>query len=154
MRFRQVRKGSKFNFELWTLNLQEVMKKTISITLLLILFSLNALAQSSSDSTNKTVPADFKSDGCSLFPDGDYRNCCVEHDKTYYLGGSWRERRRADNKLFKCVADTKGFQNKLIAPVMWVGVRVGGVSFLPTPFRWGFGQKKIPKSAAANSREK
>jgi hypothetical protein len=25
---------------------------------------------------------------------------------------------------------------------MWLGVRIGGVSWLPTPFRWGFGQKK------------
>ena len=118
------------------------MKKFIFITLLLILCSLSALAQSGSDSATKTIPADFKSDGCSLFPDGDYRNCCIEHDKSYYFGGSWRERRRADNKLFKCVADTKGLQHKFIAPVMWLGVRVGGVSFLPTPFRWGFGRKK------------
>lgn len=130
------------------------MKKFIFILFLLTLFSLSALAQSGSDSTTKTLPADFKSDGCSVFPDGDYRNCCVEHDKSYFFGGSWRERRRADNKLFKCVADTKGFQHKLIAPVMWIGVRVGGVSFLPTPFRWGFGQKKMPKPDAANSQEK
>ena len=118
------------------------MKKSIFILLLLSAFSVGAFAQTESVLTIKTVPADFKSDGCSLFPDGDYRNCCVEHDKAYYFGGSWRERRRADNKLFKCVADTKGFQHKLIAPVMWIGVRVGGVSFLPTPFRWGFGKKK------------
>jgi hypothetical protein len=38
-----------------------------------------------------------------------------------------------------------GWQNKVIAPVMWVGVRIGGVSFLPTPFRWGFGKTKKPK---------
>ncbi len=122
------------------------MRKFIFILLLLTLFSLSALAQSGSNAAATTIPADFISDGCSLFPDGDYRNCCVEHDRSYYLGGSWRERRWADNKLFKCVAETKGFQNKLIAPVMWFGVRVGGVSFLPTPFRWGFGRKKITYS--------
>ena len=118
------------------------MSKYVFIFLLLCLFSLDSPAQSSSDAAVKTLPADFKSDGCSLFPDGDYRNCCVEHDRAYYFGGSLRERRRADNKLFKCVAATRGFQHKIIAPVMWIGVRVGGVSFLPTPFRWGFGQKK------------
>lgn len=121
------------------------MKKIILILLLLSVFSVVALAQTKSDVLTKTIPADFKSDGCSLFPDGDYRNCCVEHDKAYYFGGSRRERRRADNQLYKCVAATKGFQHKIIAPMMWVGVRVGGVSFLPTPFRWGFGIKKTKK---------
>ncbi len=121
------------------------MKKFIFIFLLLCMFSLSVLAQSGSDSATKTVAADFKSDGCTLFRDGDYRNCCVEHDKAYYFGGSWRERRRADNKLYKCVANTKGFQHKIIAPVMWIGVRGGGVPFLPTPFRWGFGRKRSSK---------
>ncbi len=130
------------------------MKEFIFILLLLCLFSLSALAQSSSDSATKTVPADFKSDGCSLFPDGDYRNCCVAHDKAYYVGGSWRERRRADNKLYKCVADIKGFQHKIIAPMMWIGVRVGGVPFLPTPFRWGFGRKKTPRGCVSKCQKK
>ena len=118
------------------------MKNIIFIFTFLILVSISAFAQTDSKPIPKELPADFKSDGCSLFPDGDFRNCCVEHDKSYFFGGSWRERRRADNKLFKCVADTKGLQHKFIAPVMWLGVRVGGVSFLPTPFRWGFGRKK------------
>ena len=26
--------------------------------------------------------------------------------------------------------------------MMWLGVRVFGASFLPTPFRWGFGKRK------------
>lgn len=130
------------------------MKRFIFILLLLCLFSLSALAQNSSDSTIKTIPADFKSDGCSLFPDGDYRNCCIEHDKAYFFGGSWRERRRADNKLYKCVADIKGFQHKIIAPVMWIGVRVGGVPFLPTPFRWCFGRKKPPRVCVSKCQKK
>lgn len=121
------------------------MKKIIFIFLLLGLLSLSTFAQSSSDSTNKTVPASFKSDGCSLFPDCDYRDCCVEHDKAYYNGGSWKERWRADRRLFKCVANKKGWWHKPLAPLMWLGVRIGGVPFLPTPFRWGFGRKKSVK---------
>ena len=121
------------------------MRKIIFLLFLLMLCSLGVAAQSNSIAATKTVPADYKSDGCSLFPDGDYQDCCVEHDKAYYFGGSWRERRRADNKLFKCVADKKGFQHKIIAPAMWLGVRVGGISILPTPFHWGFGLKNSPK---------
>ncbi len=92
------------------------------------------------------VPADFKSDGCSLFPDGNYRECCVEHDKAYYVGGSLKERRAADKELYGCVR-SKG-NSKFLSSIMYIGVRVGGVSFLPTPFRWGFGNKfprKQPK---------
>ena len=110
----------------------------------IILFSLGAFAQSDANQSNETpvMPADFESDGCSLFPDFDYRDCCVEHDKPYYYGGSWTKRWRADKKLFKCVAAKKGFHHKLLAPVMWVGVRAFGVPWLPTPFRWGFGKNK------------
>jgi hypothetical protein len=72
--------------------------------------------------------------------------CCAEHDRAYFVGGSWKERWRADKKLYNCVAAKKGFQHKIIAPVMWLGVRAFGVSWLPTPFRWGFGQTKKSKS--------
>ncbi len=109
---------------------------------LTFLFAVSALAQKKPVSVTQTVPADFVSDGCSKFPDGDYADCCVEHDKSYYFGGSWKQRWRADKKLFKCVAAKKGFEHKFIAPVMWAGVRVFGVACLPTSFRWGFGKKK------------
>jgi hypothetical protein len=121
-------------------------KKIIFIFILTFLFSVSAFAQSNSVSENQpTVPADFKGDGCTNFPDGDYADCCFEHDKAYYVGGSWKMRWRADKKLYQCVAAKKGFKHKLIAPIMWAGVRVFGVPFLPTSFRWGFGRKKITK---------
>ena len=101
------------------------------------------------DTSERKVPADFKSDGCSLFPDGNYRDCCVAHDLDYYHGGSCAERRASDDRLYRCVKNKKGWYNKFVAPIMWIGVRVGGVSFLPTPFRWGFGKKK--KSKAKNA---
>lgn len=114
----------------------------------IFLFSLGAFAQNNSDdkeSETRTMPADFKSDKCSLFPDCDYGDCCVEHDEKYYFGGSFKQRRQADIKLYKCVRAKKGFHHKIIAPIMYVGVRIGGVSWLPTPFRWGFGKTKRNK---------
>ena len=92
--------------------------------------------------TSRVMPADFKSDGCTWFPDGDYRDCCEDHDKAYYFGGSRHERSVADKQLYACVKERHG---KMRARMMWLGVRIGGVSFLPTPFRWGFGNK-WPKS--------
>lgn len=96
----------------------------------------------SQNAPTRNVPADFKSDGCTWFPDGDYRDCCEEHDKAYYFGGSRHERSVADKQLYACVKERHG---KMRARMMWLGVRIGGVSFLPTPFRWGFGNK-WPKS--------
>ena len=113
-------------------------KSFIALILVGILSSLT-LGQSS---TPREMPPDFKSDNCTAFPDGNYADCCVEHDKDYYFGGSLKERRASDNKLRECVASKgKGWKRKFLASAMWVGVRIGGVSFLPTPFRWGFGNK-------------
>ena len=87
------------------------------------------------------MPPDFKSDGCTFFPDRDYVDCCVEHDKAYYFGGTLKDRRAADDELYRCVAEKVGPKRVMTAKIMWLGVRLGGVSFLPTPFRWGFGNK-------------
>ena len=124
----------------------ENIQKIIFIVLFLLLFSVGTFAQNNSKPVAKPVlPADFKSDGCTMFPDCDYRICCVEHDKEYYVGGSWKQRWRSDKKLYKCVAAKKGFQHKIIAPIMWLGVRAFGVSWLPTSFRWGFGKDETRK---------
>ena len=122
-------------------------KNSLFIFAFIFIFSLGAVAQKNSNQKTepRTMPADFKSDKCSLFPDGDYCDCCVEHDKAYFFGGSFKERRHADIKLYKCVRAKKGFHHKIIAPLMYVGVRIGGVSWLPTSFRWGFGKTKKAK---------
>jgi len=82
------------------------------------------------------TPHAFKSDGCSCFPDGDWVECCVRHDLVYWMGGAREERKTADAALRKCVSD-KG--HPIIAGLMYYSVRMGGVWWLPTPFRWGFG---------------
>ncbi len=122
------------------------MKKFIFILMLSGVFTIGAAAQTKPNSPAAAVPANYVSDGCSHFPDGDYLDCCYEHDKTYFAGGSWTQRWRADKKLYKCVAAKNGFEHKIIAPVMWTGVRAFGVPWLPTSFRWGFGKTKPHKS--------
>ena len=90
----------------------------------------------------RVMPKEFKSDNCSWFPDGNYADCCVEHDKDYYFGGSLSERRAADKRLRSCVLSKgKGWKRQVLANMMYYGVRIGAVSWLPTPFRWGFGNK-------------
>lgn len=115
------------------------MLKKISISFILFaVVSVSVHAQK--NSAGAEIPPEYKSDGCTLFPDGNYRDCCVRHDREYFQGGSCRDRRRSDDRLYRCVRSKKGWYNKIVAPVMWIGVRIGGVSFLPTPFRWGFGK--------------
>ena len=113
--------------------------KALSALILIAVLAASAVPQARSPIE---PPADFRGNGCSLFPDGNYRECCDIHDLDYFRGGSFRERRRSDKRLYRCVRSKKGWHNELAAPVMYLGVRVFGMSILPTPFRWGFGQKK------------
>ncbi len=117
------------------------MKHALAILVTTILVA--AAAAQTVPAQPRLMPAEFKSDGCTLFPDGNYRICCVEHDKDYFFGGSLGDRRASDKRLYRCVKAKQGWENKLAAPLMFIGVRVGGVSFLPTPFKWGFGKKKM-----------
>lgn len=84
----------------------------------------------------------FTTDGCSVFPNGlpNHRDlwlrCCTEHDRAYWLGGTYAERRAADEQLRHCVSRTG---EPAIAEIMLRGVRVGGSPWWPTSFRWGYG---------------
>jgi len=91
-------------------------------------------------------PIPFTTDGCSggmswiwrkLFGkpppwDGD----CVEHDKAYWQGGDAADRRAADLKL---AADVSLRGYPITGALMYYGVRLGGVPWLPTSWRWGYG---------------
>jgi len=81
-------------------------------------------------------PKPFTSDGCSCWPDGDWLACCVKHDLLYWQGGSRVERKAADLALRTCLSEQG---HPIVGQVMFLGVRVVGVWWLPTPFRWGFG---------------
>lgn len=110
--------------------------------LALILGLVSSVSVFSQTADTRALPADFRSDNCTLFPNGNYADCCVAHDKDYYFGGSLKERRASDKRLRECVRSKgKGWKHKLLADGMYLAVRLGGVSFLPTPFRWGFGNK-------------
>lgn len=85
----------------------------------------------------------FLTDGCSLFPnrslidEGDWCDCCFEHDIAYWKGGTEEERMAADEVLRQCVLDRTG--DEILANLMFEGVRLGGSPFFPTWYRWGYG---------------
>jgi hypothetical protein len=81
-------------------------------------------------------PSEFSSDGCSLWPDNVWVECCVIHDTVYWIGGTSEERIQADRELSQCVSSTS---HPVIGSIMYYGVRAGGIYWMPTPYRWGFG---------------
>lgn len=88
-------------------------------------------------------PAPFTSDGCSLFPDGTFKDrskwcdCCLTHDLAYWQGGSAEERNLADMALRDCVLKRTGDQQ--LAETMYLGIRAAGHPAFPTWYRWGYG---------------
>jgi hypothetical protein len=111
------------------------MKKTA--LLLLYLTSIPWFANTSTAGLNP-----FTSDGCSLFPDGNFKNnelwlkCCTAHDKRYWVGGTYEQRKQADLELERCVTE---IGEPEIAKLMHNGVRLGGSPYWPTWYRWGYG---------------
>jgi len=70
-----------------------------------------------------------------------WRECCVIHDKAYFKSGSKQQKINADKALRVCVSE-KLKQNNLgmiIGYLMQETVRVGGLPYFPTSYRWGYG---------------
>jgi hypothetical protein len=101
---------------------------------------------------------DFKSDGCSLFPDksiisrDDWCDCCFQHDLLYWQGGTEAERLKADEALRECILQKTGNVN--LARVMYSGVRFGGSPYFYNWYRWGYGWNYDRKYAELSEEEK
>jgi hypothetical protein len=80
-------------------------------------------------------PHPFTTDGCSLWPDGAWVDCCVEHDIAYWCGGPAVTREHADLALRDCVSHGAS----CVSSLMYVGVRAGGAPWRPFAFRWAYG---------------
>jgi hypothetical protein len=86
--------------------------------------------------TGQAPPYPFTTDGCTLWPDGTWQSCCVEHDVLYWCGGSADARRVADEQFRACVSDHGG---RALAPILYWSIRLGGNPWLPVYWRWGYG---------------
>jgi hypothetical protein len=77
----------------------------------------------------------FTSNGCSGFRDARFFSCCFVHDLSYWAGGTWSERSKADRDLWSCVFTVSG--ERVIADIGYFLVRLG---ILPGSFvkdGWG-----------------
>jgi hypothetical protein len=85
----------------------------------------------------------FVSQGCPRFPNGiEYPNqdkwalCCVQHDVSYWKGGTAEDRAEADKQLRACIIE----QNEPnTAGLVYLGVRHADTETHGTTHRWGYG---------------
>jgi len=101
---------------------------------------------------------DFTSDGCSLFPDNsiilekDWCECCFEHDKVYWQGGTEQERLDADIIFRDCILEKTDDKN--LSEIMYKGVRFGGSPYFFNWYRWGYGWSYVRKYSVLTEDEK
>ncbi len=88
------------------------------------------------DDDGEAAPKPFRSDGCTLAPNFDFRHCCTEHDRAYWRGGSREQRRAADRAFRECI---EAAGHPMLAKVYYAAVRIAGTPAFPVPWRWGFG---------------
>ncbi|MGR9037838.1 MAG: hypothetical protein ACU83O_14840, partial [Gammaproteobacteria bacterium] len=84
----------------------------------------------------------FTTDGCTRWPDDSWTICCIAHDIAYWCGGSEQDRQEADRELRRCVNGNTPW----LGNIFYSGVRLGGLPWLPTPWRWGYGWERWPGS--------
>lgn len=84
----------------------------------------------------------FATDGCTAWPDDVVLSCCMEHDMTYWCGGSRDARKQADAALRDCVVAAYGeWPGPVLGWMMQAGVTSAGSPHLPTYWRWGYGHE-------------
>ncbi|XLQ20709.1 MAG: FAD-binding oxidoreductase [Candidatus Moraniibacteriota bacterium] len=116
------------------------MKKSIIIAILIsiafLLFFWYLVASSFYDKST-AIQKEFITDGCTLFIEFTWKECCMKHDEQYWLGGNTQKRKNVDTEFKKCVYEKSN--QKVVSQVMYGVVRVMGTPFVVTPWRWGYG---------------
>ena len=105
-------------------------------------FCSNKRASSGATIVAKQPDYIFTTDGCTRWFDDSWVACCIVHDISYWCGGSEQDRKEADRELKQCVNS----KMNMMGNILYVGVKLGGHPWLPTPWRWGYGWDDWPKS--------
>lgn len=116
-------------------------KNIIILTCFLILWTIVVLFSENIDLIDGKKPENFSnfvSDGCSMFPDWDYVECCIEHDRAYFMWWEWEERLKADEIFYNCIQAKWEIYHQALAPSMFIWVRLWGSPVYPTPYRWWY----------------
>lgn len=90
----------------------------------------------------------FTTDGCTLWPDGNWRECCIAHDILYWCSEGDLSRKETDQALRDCVRERDSPANAFF---MYWGTRLTALPWLPFPWRWGYGYRWLEKQSASRS---
>jgi len=93
-------------------------------------------------------PFKFTWDGCSggisaitnlFFTKVDWEDGkgCLTHDYAYWRGGTFTMKKNADNDLYNHIISLG--HSKIYAYIVWFAIAIGGLPFIPAPWRWGYG---------------
>ena len=93
-----------------------------------LLFSVNLYASQS------IKP--FETDYCTMFMEGTWGHCCLEHDLRYWIGGTKKEQLQSDIQLRSCVAESGG---DFMANAIYYAVRAGHYSPVKHKYKWSWG---------------
>lgn len=78
----------------------------------------------------------FQTDQCTFFIEGNWSECCIQHDREYWKGGSLKLRDQSDKKLKDCF-DKKG--HRILSSLVYWAVHLGHYSPIKSKFKWGWG---------------
>ncbi|MES2769495.1 MAG: hypothetical protein V4596_10155 [Bdellovibrionota bacterium] len=84
------------------------------------------LASASSYAITNKIINPLIVDGCTASSDGSWGHCCIEHDISYWIGGTFAERTAADQRLLKCMNNSGGESE---SQVYYNTVRIFGTHF-------------------------
>lgn len=109
---------------------------------------INKLDEDAKNNNLDNPPFKFTWDGCSggvsalsnfFLRDVDWEdgNGCLTHDYAYWRGGTFKMKMNADNELYNHIV--KIGHSKIYAYLVWITVVIGGLPFIPAPWRWGYG---------------
>jgi len=74
------------------------------------------------------APKETPSDGCTKFPDGKWRHCCVEHDRVFLKPYTKEDLAEANAELRRCVMRSPGCVFCIVIGwIMWFGVTAGNI---------------------------
>jgi hypothetical protein len=115
--------------------------KSIFYSLIYFIMSVGTLSANVESSYTNTLNI-FETDGCSIVPDGTiidplkWRNCCVDHDIHYWMGGTRDDRLLADEEFKSCMELKR---SPAWAIIYYLGVRLNAHPGTGMSYQWGYG---------------
>jgi len=90
----------------------------------------------------------FYTDNCTFWSEGTrdepelWKDCCIEHDLRYWVGGLKTEQKISDKRLRQCITDVAGSGH---GNLMYTFVRLGHLSPIKSKTSWSWGHESASR---------